>query len=155
MEVRSVNKPITAYALCLYLVGAAIYSLAGLSWSAPPALLAMAIIYQLLRLVAGTALFFRFGIAPYLLVVILLWSVVATLLGYSANPVSHQSAYVIIYAVVSTLFLASIVLYSFSLKRKGYFWVGKVLNKRRQTDQTSVRSSLQFSRCAGRYAEKK
>lgn len=125
MEVRSVNKPITAYALCLYLVGAAIYSLAGLSWSAPPALLAMAIIYQLLRLVAGTALFFRFGIAPYLLVVILLWSVVATLLGYSANPVSHQSAYVIIYAVVSTVFLASIVLYSFYLKRKGYFLGGK------------------------------
>ncbi|MEH6783860.1 MAG: hypothetical protein V7688_08265 [Alcanivorax jadensis] len=119
------NKPITAYFLCLYLVGAAIYSLAGLSWSAPPALLAMASIYQLLRLVAGIALFFRFGIAPYLLVVILLWSVVATLLGYCANPLSHQSAYVIIYTVVSTAFLASIVLYSFHLKRKGYFLGGE------------------------------
>lgn len=116
------NKPITVYVLCLYLVGAAIYSSAGLSWSAPPALLAMASIYQLLRLVAGTALYFRFGIAPYLLVVILLCSVVATILGYSANPLSRQSAYVIIYTVFSTVFLASIVLYSFHLKRKGYFF---------------------------------
>ena len=115
------NKPIIAYALCLYLVGSAIYSLAGLSWSHPPALLAMAITYQILRLVAGTALFFRFGIAPYLLVVILLWTVFATLLGYSANPISNQSAFVIIYTVVSTVFLVSIVLYSFYLKKKGYF----------------------------------
>ncbi|PNE01843.1 hypothetical protein A15D_02619 [Alcanivorax sp. MD8A] len=125
MEVRGVNKPITAYILCLYLVGAAIYSLAGLSWSAPPALLTMAVIYQLLRLTAGAALFFRFGIAPYLLVVVLLWSVVATLQGYSVHPLSHQSIYVIIYTVVSIVFLASIALYSFHLKRKGYFLGGK------------------------------
>lgn len=115
------NKPIIAYALCLYLVGAAIYSLASLSWSNPPALLAMAITYQILRLVAGIALFFRFGIAPYLLVAILLWTVVAILLGYSANPISNQSAFVVIYTVVSTVFLSSIVLYSFHLKKKGYF----------------------------------
>lgn len=117
----SADKPMIVYVLCLYLVGSAIYSLAILPWSAPAALLAMAIVFQLIKLASGVTLFFRVGIAPYLLAVVLLWSVVATLLGFRSHPVSQQSMYVITYTVISEAFLFAIVVYSFYLKRSGYF----------------------------------
>lgn len=109
------------YILCLYLVGTAIYSLSFISWSAPLELLVKAMIFQGLKISAGIALIFKQVIGPYLLSAILIWAIIVTGLGFQVSPLSEQSMSDSVFVMVNILFFVVVVLYSFSLKRKGYF----------------------------------
>lgn len=109
------------YIVCLYLVGTAIYSLSFISWSAPLELLVKAMIFQGLKISAGIALIFKQVIAPYLLSAILIWAIIVTGLGFQVSPLSEQSMGDSVFVMVNILFFVVVVLYSFSLKRKGYF----------------------------------
>lgn len=115
------DKSAFIYLFCLYLVGTAIYSIITIPWSAPAELLVKAILFQGLKLAAGVTLFSRQVVAPYLLSVILLWSIVATGLGFQVSPLTEQSITTIIYMAVNIVFLLAVTLYSFSLRCKGYF----------------------------------
>ena len=119
------KKNILVYIICLYLVGTALYSLANMLWSAPDGLLIKAFIFQILKISAGITLFVRFYLAPYIMTAVLLWSVVITGIGFYVQPITEQSNFIIFYVGTSLLFLLCLVLYSFYLKRNGYFKAGK------------------------------
>ena len=115
------EKNILIYIISLYLAGTALYTILTVSWTGPTDLLAKVIIFQSFKLAAGVTLFFKAFLAPYLMAIVLLWSVVVTGLGFNAHPLAEQTGSTISYVVINILVLLFIVLYSFYPKRIGYF----------------------------------
>lgn len=117
----------TIWAICIYLVGSAIYNLASLgsSWGqAQILLLLLAIGYQMLKIITGIALYFKKALTPYLALVILVWTLVATIQGLYTQPEASLNLYSVAYIVISLAILVAFVLYCFWLNKQGYYAEG-------------------------------
>jgi len=112
------------WAICIYLVGSAIYKLASLSDSlgqVPILLLLVAIGYQTLKIITGVTLYFKKTYTPYLALVILAWTLVATIQGVYSQPEPSLNLYSVAYIAISLVILVAFVVYCFWLKKQGYY----------------------------------
>ena len=112
------------YLICTYFIGSAAYSLFSIMSAATitfNGLLFAAVGFQSLKVCAGLALYFRQSFTRYIALAILVWSLIATGLGFINRPLSSQTTYTLIYVAVTLSMLLAFTAYTFWLGKRGYY----------------------------------
>ena len=122
--VRVATKARLATLIAACFIASAVYWVLNVYWYGAHQVSPVSIAFQFAKFLVGVLLILRQGFAPYLVLILMVWPLVALGMGVMVLPSSHPGIYMAFYVPAWAMLMSSIAVLMFDLRRDGYYKYG-------------------------------